>query len=311
MFDMTDIGRKIAKRRKQLNLTQVELADQLLVSYQAVSQWELGKSMPEISNLTRLSEVLDLPLSELLGQKESQVVQQVVEDEPLSEDDLVEAAPFIKPSAMKKQLKDRPFKGSTLVALAPFVDSDTLMGYINKQGLSGGSLVALAPFLDDEHIDQILDNMSDRNIQTSQLVALAPFASSKSLARLVKKAGSRVSGAQLIALAPFLKGKHLREIVDAKQVEGLNKNWVKVALMPFLDQADIKHMFEANIPQDDPDDVIYVPEEDEAPAEAEQAEAPTEAEEAGAEPGSGPEPKSEESLESILKQLKRFLKSGE
>ncbi len=46
MFDMTDIGKKIAKRRKELNLTQVELADQLLVSYQAVSQWELGKSMP-------------------------------------------------------------------------------------------------------------------------------------------------------------------------------------------------------------------------------------------------------------------------
>ena len=309
MFDMTTIGRKIAQRRKQLNLTQVELADQLLVSYQAVSQWELGKSMPEISNLTRLSEVLDLPLPELLGQKESQVVQQVVEDEPLSEDDLVEAAPFIKPSTMKKQLKDRPFKGSTLVALAPFVDSDTLLSYIKKQGISGGSLVALAPFLDDEHIDQILDNMSDGHIRTSQLVALAPFASSKSLARLIKKAGSKVSGTQLIALAPFLKGKHLREIVDAKQVEGLNKDWVMMALLPFLDQVDIKHMFDANILEDDPDDVIYVPEEEDGPPEAEETETPPEAKEADAEPER--KPKTEESLESILKQLKRFLKSGE
>lgn len=119
MFNMTEIGRKIAKRRKELNMTQVELADRLLVSYQAVSQWELGKSMPELSNLTNLAQILDMPLDELLGQKESKVVQQVVEQTPLSDDDLVEAAPFIKPSAIDEQMTDRPFKSATLISHWP------------------------------------------------------------------------------------------------------------------------------------------------------------------------------------------------
>ncbi len=42
MFDMRSIGKEIAKLRKEKNMTQVELADQLNISYQAVSNWERG-----------------------------------------------------------------------------------------------------------------------------------------------------------------------------------------------------------------------------------------------------------------------------
>jgi transcriptional regulator with XRE-family HTH domain len=37
MFEMKSIGRKIAMLRKEKNLTQMELADMLNISYQAVS----------------------------------------------------------------------------------------------------------------------------------------------------------------------------------------------------------------------------------------------------------------------------------
>ena len=44
MADMQEIGRRIAALRKAKNLTQAELAEQLSVSYQAVSNWERGVS---------------------------------------------------------------------------------------------------------------------------------------------------------------------------------------------------------------------------------------------------------------------------
>ena len=46
MFDVQIVGRKIGKLRKKCNLTQMELADRMGVSYQAVSNWERGSSMP-------------------------------------------------------------------------------------------------------------------------------------------------------------------------------------------------------------------------------------------------------------------------
>ena len=44
MFDMQRIGRKIFEFRKSRNMTQMELADQLGISFQAVSNWERGVS---------------------------------------------------------------------------------------------------------------------------------------------------------------------------------------------------------------------------------------------------------------------------
>lgn len=56
----------IAKRRKELGLTQQELANKLFVSDKVVSKWETGKSIPDTSILVKLSEVLNISLDELL-----------------------------------------------------------------------------------------------------------------------------------------------------------------------------------------------------------------------------------------------------
>ena len=44
MFDTNEIGRKISEFRKDSNMTQMELADRLNISFQAVSNWERGVS---------------------------------------------------------------------------------------------------------------------------------------------------------------------------------------------------------------------------------------------------------------------------
>ena len=70
---MSTIGTRIAKRRKDLGMTQEDLAVKLGVSAQAVSKWENDASCPDISLLPKLVQVLDITTDELLTGKTSQV----------------------------------------------------------------------------------------------------------------------------------------------------------------------------------------------------------------------------------------------
>ncbi|MHC5228100.1 helix-turn-helix domain-containing protein [Enterococcus sp. LJL99] len=54
------------KRREQLGFTQTEVANQLHVTRQTISKWELGKSYPDLDLLISLSEFYDVSLDELL-----------------------------------------------------------------------------------------------------------------------------------------------------------------------------------------------------------------------------------------------------
>ena len=59
------IGKFIKDLRKKNNLTQKELADKYNVTYQAVSKWENGKNMPDLSLLKEMSKDFNVSLEEL------------------------------------------------------------------------------------------------------------------------------------------------------------------------------------------------------------------------------------------------------
>jgi uncharacterized protein YjbI with pentapeptide repeats len=63
MLNSKSIGNKIAEARKKINLSQAELAQQVSISPQAVGKWERGESMPDISTLNRLAEILGVDLN--------------------------------------------------------------------------------------------------------------------------------------------------------------------------------------------------------------------------------------------------------
>ncbi|WRS28277.1 helix-turn-helix transcriptional regulator [Oscillospiraceae bacterium MB08-C2-2] len=66
-------GSFVAELRKQKSFTQKELAQRLFVSDKAVSKWERGLSMPDISLLMPLADLLGVTIAELLsGQHISQ-----------------------------------------------------------------------------------------------------------------------------------------------------------------------------------------------------------------------------------------------
>lgn len=60
------IGKFISEKRKELNLTQKELADKLYVTDKTISRWENGNYMPDLSNIIVLSDILGVSTYELL-----------------------------------------------------------------------------------------------------------------------------------------------------------------------------------------------------------------------------------------------------
>ena len=65
-INQTVIGSYIAHKRKEQNLTQEQLAQQLGVSNKTISKWENGKCMPDYSIIQKLCEALHVTLPELM-----------------------------------------------------------------------------------------------------------------------------------------------------------------------------------------------------------------------------------------------------
>ena len=62
-----NIGKYISKLRKEMNITQEELAERLGVTDKSISRWENGKTMPDISLLVQLTDILNTTLPELIN----------------------------------------------------------------------------------------------------------------------------------------------------------------------------------------------------------------------------------------------------
>lgn len=68
-MDQDKFGKFIKEIRKKNNLTQRELADKYGVTYQAVSKWENGKNMPDISLIKKMSEDFHFSIDEMMDVK--------------------------------------------------------------------------------------------------------------------------------------------------------------------------------------------------------------------------------------------------
>ena len=70
-MDQIAIGKFIAKKRKEQNLTQEQLAERLGISNKTVSKWETGKCMPDYAVVRSLCEELKVTVSELMDGEEA------------------------------------------------------------------------------------------------------------------------------------------------------------------------------------------------------------------------------------------------
>jgi len=67
MFQPDTFQDTLCRLRKAHGLTQMELAEQLHLTRQAVSKWERGESVPDIFHLCRLSELFGVSVDVLVG----------------------------------------------------------------------------------------------------------------------------------------------------------------------------------------------------------------------------------------------------
>ena len=67
-----EIGKIIRSKREELKMTQQQLADQLYVTRQTISKWELGKSEPDALSKKSLEKILAVQLVQESSSKENE-----------------------------------------------------------------------------------------------------------------------------------------------------------------------------------------------------------------------------------------------
>ena len=83
-MNQTAIGSYIARKRREQNLTQEQLAQQLGVSNKTISKWENGKCMPDYSIIEPLCDALHVTLPELMdGEDAAEDSMRVYDDEQI------------------------------------------------------------------------------------------------------------------------------------------------------------------------------------------------------------------------------------
>ena len=126
-MDVQQFGSFLQQRRKQLSMTQAELADRLHVTDKAISRWERGVGFPDIKLLEPLADALELSLTELLKCE--------VMEKPLPEEAEEETAQIMQEQkTVSRRRKLVLWLGQLAILAAAFV----LVHISNQSGLSSG-----------------------------------------------------------------------------------------------------------------------------------------------------------------------------
>ncbi|MDE7351925.1 MAG: helix-turn-helix domain-containing protein [Acetatifactor sp.] len=266
-FSTDYVAQKIRSARIAQNMTQMQLADAMEVSYQAVSNWERANSMPDISKLKQLCTILNIGLEELLDQSMAEKVQKVIDkregktNDTIELEDLGRIIPLIPPREAEIYAQDHLHSQQApdlelLIPLAPFLDRELLDQLADKASFNGdfSQLQRLAPFLSQDKLDMLADKASF-NGDLSQLRGLAPFLSQDRLDTLADKASFDGDLSQLQGLAPFLSQEKLDRLAaeasfdgDLSQLQGL---------APFLSQDTLKKIILRQFDQDQPESDVH------------------------------------------------------
>ncbi|CAH1219170.1 hypothetical protein PAECIP111892_04677 [Paenibacillus auburnensis] len=109
MISSEIVGKRIAMLRREKQLSQEQLAEQLHVSAQAVSKWETGKSLPETATLPLLSGILGHSIDSILLPQELTVLSAVYTDGYQQQDVTHFVNQFITGSKLSLTISDQSF----------------------------------------------------------------------------------------------------------------------------------------------------------------------------------------------------------
>lgn len=106
---MNALSTKIKELRIEAKLTQDQLANKLGVSHQAISQWENGTTLPDITMLTDIADIFEVSLDTLFDHKAKDSKQPVCAS-PFPDDNTVRAVIFLG----NKYVESKELKNSLL-----------------------------------------------------------------------------------------------------------------------------------------------------------------------------------------------------
>lgn len=239
MFNMQQVGKRIIELRKKYNLTQTELADLMNISFQAVSNWERGNSMPDISKLPELAKIFNVTVDELIGENSKLVhfamadqVEQYVAENEITSEELKTHIPILKPSQVETIMGKTDFsKFDELESFLPFLDEATIGELAEQKALKGESIFGMLPFMDEKAVENIA---MEKMKQGESIDAYLPFMSDEAIEVIALekiRLGQPVEG-----LFPFLDDDALEKIAEMK----LEKGEPVDAMFPFMSDAFIE-----------------------------------------------------------------------
>lgn len=252
MFDVTRVSQQIRDARIRKNMTQSNLADELGVSYQAVSNWERGNSLPDISKYEDLCRILDLKLEDLLGGgSNTDAVNKFIhhrkgeDPDPMTAEEIGLVAELLAPEDLKKTINERQdqmsFDLKDAKRLAPFLDKETLDELVGNIALDDPqAIVGLAPFLSKGTIKRLLERIGDNDLRFKLLVKVAPFLNGETIEEILKDTEVKNIGG-IKKLAPFLSKDALDRLVENGDLDDPQEI---VKLAPFLHKSTIRRLLE-------------------------------------------------------------------
>lgn len=270
MLDVRKIGAFISTLRKGKDLTQLELAEQLNVSHQAVSKWERGDSLPDIGTFPQIAKFFGVTVDELLNgnaAKENDVrggqvaIEQLALNRPekisgminigqLDLDAVAHIAPMVKTSTLDKiaeRVDKGRFSADHILELAPFLGQDVLDILAlqlaeDADHMKWDIVTGIAPFVSRETLTKLANKAVDGSVDARLLVGIAPFLGRETIDRLARQvADGRMDWDIVQELAPFISRETLTMLVDQVMEEGQEMDRI-AGLAPFLDREHVDRL---------------------------------------------------------------------
>ena len=269
-FDMQRTGAVISRLRKEHGMTQMQLADALGISYQAVSNWERGQSMPDISKLPELAALFGTTIDELLGRRCPVIEQAAIgqldthlQSAAVTVEEAAEAAPLLPPEqaealaehAINNAAEDEPIDLSALLPfmstslvdallqkrlatndyapLLPFCSTTAINAAVQAQVEAGQPITAFLPFLSSKALDAAYRARQEQGLSTAEFLPFLPTATIDQAALERNERGESFS-----EYLPFLSNSALMQLLRLR----LDRKQSIHLLLPFLPESAIREM---------------------------------------------------------------------
>lgn len=197
-------------KRREKNITQGQLADMVGVSHQAVSKWERGESMPEISKLSDLSSALNVPTEDIVAAMHTDGNDSSPKN--VYKDDEYYALP------------DKTLVGDVR-ALAPYLSREALTTAITEIAIAKGSGIAklLFKYADEDILREVALLVFAANTDKGR-IDLVPYLPQEEITKLILNRYSSGGIGSMLPLLPYSKDFELVDMIF-KSIVSKDGNW--------------------------------------------------------------------------------------